>query len=94
MGHINKDNRRTADKYLRTKIWRGTSIVLMKHRRYLLFSSQRKKFGHKKEKKTFWFKFYFFSRRNQDGKIADRPWDLDLNNIKQLFQIFMTVRIG
>jgi hypothetical protein len=26
--------------------------------------------------------------------IADRPWDLDLHDFKQLFQIFMAARIG
>jgi hypothetical protein len=33
-GHVSKYNKRTANKNLRTRDWRRTFSVLMKHRRY------------------------------------------------------------
>jgi hypothetical protein len=42
--HVSKHSRRTTDKNLRTKHWRGLSSVLMEHRSHSLFSSTRKKY--------------------------------------------------
>jgi hypothetical protein len=41
---INKHNRKTAEKNLRYRDWKGASSILIEYRRHPFFSSTRKKY--------------------------------------------------